>query len=106
MVEQGNRLLQGQKDENSRCFRKLNPILVNFGSLTLIKAALIFAEWIKHSGELSFTLKTSLIFLSGCLNTPCDVIRGRVGESLSLCLALPPPSCLGSRPAVLESFFS
>lgn len=57
------RLLQGQKSKNSRCFSKQTPKLVNFGSLMLIKAALFFAEWIEHSGELSFILKMSLIFL-------------------------------------------
>lgn len=40
----------------------------------------------------------------GCLNMPCDVVRGKVGESLFFCLALPLPSCLGSKPALLGSF--
>lgn len=63
IVGQGNRWLQGHKDKNSRCFSKLTPKPVNFGSLMLVKAALLFAEWIEHSRELSIHSEMSLIFL-------------------------------------------
>ena len=51
----GNRLLQGQKAKNSRCFGKLTPkpVINNFGSLMLINVALLLAEWVEHSRELS-----------------------------------------------------
>ena len=55
IVGQGNRLLQGQKAKNSRCFGKLTPkpVINNFGSLMLINVALLLAEWLEHSRELS-----------------------------------------------------